>query len=229
MIPKFYFDVKQHIFDPANPYEYQTNPVWLDMRADRFTASYAAELLVKGKDEDGLGATIKTLIDRRVSERFMGWIDDSGISWSEKEAVRRGIIYEDEARKWYEQQTGLKVIECGFVERGEYLGCSPDGLIPELKRMIQIKIPLYQNYIQAALRLKGKPYIPQCEMELFVCDYEQNDLVFYNPEKKIGKIIPVKRNPETDLAILSKMRAAVRFRDNTIELLSENIRENYNG
>lgn len=228
MIPNFHYDVKQHLFDPANPYEYQTNPEWLDMRADRFTASHADELLVSGKDKDGLGKTIKTLINNRVMQRLTGWIDDSAVSWQEKEAVRRGIIYEDEARKWYERQTGLKVVECGFVERGEYIGCSPDGLVPEQKRMIQIKIPMPVNFINM-LHSEAKEFTSQCEMELFVCDYEQNDLVVYSPELGVGRIFPVKRNKDTDAKILSKMRAAAQYRDKTIQMISNVIQEGING
>jgi hypothetical protein len=212
MKPKFYFDLQQHIFDPNNRFNYQTNPDWLELRADRFTASNAADLLSKGKDADGLSKSIKTLINSRTMQNRTGWIDDSAVSYSEKECITRGRVYEDEARKWYERQTGRSVVECGFVERGSYIGCSPDGLVVDELRTVQIKIPMPANFVNAILN-GWKDYVPQCHFERFVCCFKVADLVIYSPELQTGKIIEIPADPEIDQNILSKIRSAVKYRN----------------
>lgn len=212
MKPRFKFDLQQHIFDPNNRFNYQTNPKWLDLRADRFTASNAADLLSKGKDKDGLSKTIKKLINSRAMQKRTGWIDDSAMSYSEKEAVTRGLVYEEEARQWYQRQTGRNVVECGFVERGSYIGCSPDGLVCDELRTVQIKIPMPANFVEAILN-GWKDYVPQCHFERFVCCFKVADLVIYSPELQTGKIIEIPADREIDQNILSKIRSAVKYRN----------------
>lgn len=214
MKPKFYFELQQHFFDPNNHFNYQTNPDWLAIRAERFTGSTAKEFLSKGKDKDGLSKSIKKQINSRVMQSKTGWIDDSAVSYSEKECVVRGLAYEDEARKWYESQTGRTVIECGFVERGSYIGCSPDGLVVDELRTVQIKIPMPANFVEAILDYSE--YLPQCHFERFVCQFKASDLVIYSPELQTGKIIEVPADPDIDKEILSKLRAAVRYQ-NTVK------------
>lgn len=212
MKPKFYFDLQQHIFDPNNRFNYQTNQDWLELRADRFTASNAKDLLSNGKDKDGLSKTIKKIINSRAMQNLTGWIDDSAISYSEKECITRGLVYEEEARKWYEQQTGRKIVECGFVERGKYIGCSPDGLVIDELRTVQIKIPMPANFVDAILN-GWEDYVPQCHFERFVCCFKVSDLVIYSPELRTGKIIEIPADQKIDLAILLKLRTAINYRD----------------
>lgn len=227
MKPRFYFNVKQHIFDPENRFNYQTNQEWLDLRADRFTASNASEFLSTGKDADKLSKSIKTLINSRVMQKFTNWIDDSATSYSEKDAVTRGLVYEDEARNWYQSVTGNSVVECGFVERGQYLGCSPDGLVCDKLKTVQIKIPMPGNFVNAILT-GWKDYVAQCQFERFVCCFKSADLVIYSPELQTGKIFTIESDPETDRAILSKMRSAVKYQDTAVAAIKEILANNTN-
>lgn len=226
MIPKFDFELEQHLFDPSDPYNFQTNPDWLEIRADRITASYAEELMVDGKTQDGLGKTIRKRLNKRVMQRYTGWVDDDAASWAEKEAIRRGIIFEREAIAWYSQMTGRKVVPCGFVTRGLYLGCSPDGIVVETdeRRMVQIKIPMPENYPEKIIDDGHMEYVPQVKMELFVCDFNISDLVIYSPELQAGEIIPIERDREFDKKILSKMRRAVQYQDKVDVKIREQIR-----
>lgn len=221
MKPQFYFDVEQHIFDPNDPYSYQTNEAWLALRADRITASIAGDLFVNGKHPTGLGADIINKIERRVMQRFTGWIDDEAASYAEKETIRRGIIFEREAAEWYERKTGRKVATCGFVSRGEYLGCSPDRIVlGDDRRLVQFKIPMPQNFLKEVMA-DGKDHERQCKTELYVCDYLINDLVIYSPELHTGHIREIKRAPEHDRMLLSKMRVAVRHREHATDVIKK--------
>ena len=212
MKPKFYLEVQQHIFDPNDKFNYQTNQDWLNLRADRITASIAGDLFVKGKHITGLGSGIIEKLERRAMQKFSGWIDDESLTYSEKDAIKRGIVYEDEAAQWYEKHTGRTVATCGFVERGKYLGCSPDRIVIGFdRRLLQIKVPMPQNFIKEVMA-EGKDHIAQCKTELFVCDYLVNDLLIYSPELQTGYIRHVERDPEHDKILLSKMRVAIKYR-----------------
>lgn len=227
MKPKFYFELPQHIFDPSDPYNYQTNPEWLEIRADRITASFAGELIVDGKTKDGLGKTIKKRLNKRIMQRYTGWIDDEAASWAEKEAIRRGIIFEDEAAKWYSRVKGWQVAPCGFVERGSYLGCSPDRIVVSETgpRLLQIKVPMPENYLEKIIDDGHLEYVPQCKTELFVCDFEVEDLLIYSPELKTGEIIEIKRDKEFDKKLLSKTHSAVIYQYRVDKKIREQIRE----
>lgn len=225
MKPKFYFDVKQHIFDPSNPWNYQTNEDWLELRKDRLTASFANDLLAKGRSVDGLSNTIKKLINKRVMQFYTTWIDDESVSYADKEELVRGLVYEQEARSWYEYETGDNVTECGFVERGKYLGCSPDGLILDKRRTLQIKIPMPANYISKCIDDGWAEYVNQCQMEMFVCDFDYADLVIYSPELGTGKRIELKRNNAVILRLLSQMRIAINYRARAFIEIENQIRK----
>lgn len=211
MKPKFYFDIPQHIFDPSNPWNFQTNEDWLALRRDRLTASLANDLLAKARTVDGLSNTIRRTINKRVMQFYTTWIDDECVSFQEREEVQRGLVYEQEARNWYESVTGDKVTECGFVERGKYLGCSPDGLILDKQRTVQIKIPMPANYLSKCF--DWSEYVNQCQCEMLVCGFNNADLVIYSPELGTGKRIGIKRDNSIFARILSQMRIAVSYRN----------------
>lgn len=211
MKPKFFFDVQQHIFNPENIYEYQTNQDWLDLRSDKITASIAGDLFVKGKHRTGLGSNIIATLERRALQKYSSWIDDEGISYSEKDAIKRGIVYEQEAAEWYEKKTNRSVATCGFVQRGQYLGCSPDRIVlGDDRRLVQIKVPMPQNFMKEIMA-DGESHVDQCKVELYVCDYLINDLVIYSPELKTGYIREIHRDPEHDKILLSRMRIAIKY------------------
>lgn len=226
MKPKFYFGIEQHIFDPSDPYNYQTDPEWLDIRANRITASFASELMASGKGPYGLGSSICKRLNKRAMQRYTGWIDDTAASLSEKEAVRRGVIYEREARDWYSRMTGRQVVTCGFVSRGAYLGCSPDAIvIGEDRRMAQIKVPMPENYPSKIISDGYLEYVPQVKMELYVCDFYVSDLVIYSPELRAGEIIQIDRDNDFDGKLLSKMRCAVQYQEQIDKKIQEQIRK----
>lgn len=217
--PKFYFDVQQHIFDKDNPYNYQTSEKWLSLRADKLTASYADGLIAAGKHPSGLGTKILEVLNKRIMECYSGWRDDASMSISGQEAVMRGICLEQEAADWYSRKTGRELVPCGFVSRGQYLGCSPDRICVDMsdkRRLVQIKIPMPHNFTKEIMA-EGASHVPQCKMELFVCDFHVNDLVIYSPELKTGYIREIERDQDFDRNLLSRMRFAVRYQEEAHE------------
>ena len=226
MKPKFYFDIQQYIFDPSDRSNYQSDPRWLNLRSDRITASISGDLFVKGKHKTGLGSEIISTLEKRALQKYTGWIDDTSVAYSEKDAIKRGIIYEQEAAEWYEKHTKRSVANCGFVGRGQFLGCSPDRIVLGFdRRLLQIKVPMPQNFMKEVMA-DGEKHVAQCKTELYVCDYLVNDLLIYSPELKTGYIREIHRDPEHDKTLLSKMRVAVKYQQELYDKIESLLKNN---
>ena len=99
---------------------------WLDVRSGKFTASIASKLLTPtGK----VSTQYKKEMGRIIAETLGLQPPEPHI---ETYWMARGSELEEEARNWFTLDTGLKVIEVGFIESGSRLvGVSPDGIIIE--------------------------------------------------------------------------------------------------
>jgi hypothetical protein len=62
------------------------------------------------------------------------------------QAMQHGIDTEAEARIAFELETGMEVQTVGFVEWNEWIGCSPDGLIPDSG--LEIKCPQSDTHLR---------------------------------------------------------------------------------
>lgn len=93
-------------------------------------------------------------------------------------AMQYGIDHESIAIDRYECETGLIVKPSGFIEHGDYLGVSPDGLVAN-DGAIEVKCPA------SGLAHEGIPnhYLPQCVGVLHICQREWIDFVSWSPEK----------------------------------------------
>ncbi|TNG94039.1 exonuclease [Pasteurellaceae bacterium USgator11] len=114
-------------------------------------------------------------------------------------AMERGNELEPLARMAYEFETGYSVQQVGGVYRDENRNVmvSPDGLIPELRKGLEIKCPKMSTHIRYILE-GGLPseYIIQVQANLWVTGYDTWDFVSYCPEyqKQTLFLITVKRN-----------------------------------
>ena len=128
-------------------------------------------------------------------------------------AMERGHTLEPEARRLYQAINEVTVTEVGFVSLGDYVGCSPDGLVGD-DGIIEIKGPRAKNF----LLWKTKNYImpdykTQIQFNLFVTGRKWCDFFVYHP--RLGYYcIRVEQNQETQEAI----RLAI---DSCIESIKE--------
>lgn len=116
-----------------------------------------------------------------IEESILG-LQDSGYKSA---FMERGNQLEPLARSAYEFLTGNAVNQVGGVylnEKKELL-VSPDGLIPELKKGLEIKCPKMSTHIQYIIN-GGVPseYIIQVQANLWVTGYKTWDFVSYCPE-----------------------------------------------
>lgn len=99
--------------------------------------------------------------------------------------MERGNQLEPQARAAYEFLTGNDVIQVGgvYLNEDREVMVSPDGLIPSLKKGLEIKCPKMSTHIRYLLE-DGVPaeYVIQVQANLWVTGYETWDFVSYCPE-----------------------------------------------
>ncbi|MFW9297694.1 YqaJ viral recombinase family protein [Glaesserella parasuis] len=97
----------------------------------------------------------------------------------------RGNQLEEQARMAYEFATGNDVVQVGGVYRNanKDMMISPDGLIPTLRKGLEIKCPKMKTHIKYIIE-GGVPseYIIQVQVALWVTGYDSWDFVSYCPE-----------------------------------------------
>lgn len=99
--------------------------------------------------------------------------------------MQRGNELEPRARMAYEFETGNDVMQVGgvYLNADKDLMVSPDGLIPSLKKGVEIKCPKMKTHIKYLLE-GGVPveYVIQVQAALWVTGYETWDFISYCPE-----------------------------------------------
>lgn len=187
----------------------QRSDEWFKLRLGVITASAAHKM--------NYSAQRKTYFYQILSERLTGIYIPLPIN----AAMQWGIDYEDEARIWYEEQTGNKVEEVGFVFKDEdrYAGCSPDGLIGK-HGLIEIKCPMSKTHIMQTLEGPKLEYRRQMQFQMWTTGRAWCDFVTYDPrcpEKIKGHI---KRIPRDEKAI-AQIEANVQKMREDIEAFME--------
>lgn len=150
----------------------QGTDAWLIQRLGKVTASRVADVIAKTKS--GYSASRANYMAQLVSERLTGQIQETYVN----DAMRHGIVTEDQARAAYEYKTGLIIQQVGFVPHPsiEMSGASPDGYAGD-DGLIEIKCPTVATHIET-LRSGKVPdkYIVQMMWQMAAtgrgwCDY----------------------------------------------------------
>lgn len=148
----------------------QRTDEWYQIRLGRLTGSDFHTFL-------GSSETKKNKLLQKAAEKITGESDEEHII---TEDIQRGIDLEDEAILMYEMQTGNTVDKVGFIERDEFSGCSPDGLVGE-DGIIEVKCPKQAVFLKQVVEDKIKPeYYTQIQYNLFVSGRKWCDYIAYN-------------------------------------------------
>jgi putative phage-type endonuclease len=157
---------------------------WFSVRLGKITGSGFHNLLSNSKSGVGLSKTALTYAYQLIAERLTGCRDEFGgnkyTEWgNENEAL---------AREFYEAETFNPVGQVGFVEKNEWCGCSPDGLVGE-DGMIEIKCPSTKKFVEI-IYTGDIPdnWIAQMLFNMWVCEREWCDFVLFDPRMKDRKI-----------------------------------------
>lgn len=155
----------------------QRSPEWFAARVGKITASRMGDLNAKTKT--GWGSSRANYIAELVAERLTG----KPYPKYESTEMRWGTEHETEARKCYEFENDVDVIETGFLEHPGLPMCggSPDGLIGS-DGLLEIKCPNTKTHIETLLtRTVPKEYLLQIQWNLDVTLRDWADFVSYDP------------------------------------------------
>jgi len=151
----------------------QGTPEWLQVRRGKFTASTFKSLMATKTTQ-----TYNDEIYRVAYERLTGESPEDFVS----DYMKRGTEMEPLARQKYEFETFNEVAECGFFEKSEFIGCSPDGLVDK-DGIVEFKCPKYSTMIKYLLdkRLPSE-YKYQVHSQLWITEREWCDFGAYHPK-----------------------------------------------
>lgn len=154
------------------------NPEWLALRTKYPTASECDKLITPAKLE--VSASLDKYVAYKLAER---WIGSPLQSFSGSAAMAQGKLREVDARNWYGMKMGVDVETPGFITTDdEKLGCSPDGLVLPLNRILEIKSPEPNTHVAWWLAggLPGDHRI-QVQAEMKCCNFEEADFLSHCP------------------------------------------------
>jgi exodeoxyribonuclease (lambda-induced) len=175
----------------------QGDPTWQMLKLGVISASSAAKVVSKGAGRETymaeLIAQVATGNKKEVTAKPMEW----------------GMEHEASARSAYEfmlDGVDMQEVLFSFMNDDFRVGCSPDGIIDNLKGS-EIKCPFTTEvYVQFVVDGKIKPeYLWQVNMSMLVTGCEQWDFVQYDPRmlKKPIHIVTVDRD-EKKIKILEE-------------------------
>lgn len=184
---------------------------WLALRAGKVTASRFSDVLSSGV---GRGRYMRELAAETLTGAPAASFSNDAMAW--------GVEHEPQARAMFELETGLKVVECGFVENSDYpgVGVSPDGLIGN-KGLIEIKCPnttTHLEWILAGHKVPAK-HKAQTQGQLLICERDYMSFVSFDPRiDRCLHIVDVGR----DANYIEKLADALRqFSDELNEMLEK--------
>jgi|SRR5699024_8098158 len=175
----------------------QQSPEWFAARKGRVTASKVGAIL--GIDphrtrEDVLRAMVREY--HGAESEFTGNI-----------ATEYGTAMEEEARAFYELDTGVDVEPAFFERLGGWSGASPDGYLGD-DGLIEIKCPYSRRDIDDPsefLDLKDQPhYFAQMQWQMYVTG--RGHCVFYQWAQGAQKLDVVQYDPDYVSEILPELR-----------------------
>ena len=122
-----------------------------------------------------------------MNELLANWLaggltHDSGNGF-QSEWMQRGVDLEDEAIAWYEMSVA-EVERVGFCVRDdEQAGCSPDALLLDSEKGLELKCPKASTHVQYLLDQKlPTGYIPQVQGSMWVTGFTSWDFLSYHPD-----------------------------------------------
>jgi hypothetical protein len=155
----------------------QRTDEWLAKKAGKISASKMKHALAFSKRD---GKPLQARQDYTVElayERLSG----TSIGIPMTPAMQWGVDVEPAARAAYEARKGVIIVPAGFlIMDNKYIGCSPDGLLPE--GGIEIKCP-FNPTVHALTWLNGMPeeHRPQLQCSMMVTGAPWWDFVSYDP------------------------------------------------
>lgn len=214
----------------------QRTPEWFNLRLGRFTSSEIFKLMTEprskaAKEAGELSQGAKTYAEEVAAEL----IYKSPAPFLETAAVQWGKENEPLAVEAYEQTTGRKVSEIGFITMGDFTGSSPDGLTDD-GGQIEIKCPFNRlNHLQNVINLNEpadllalhKNYFYQVQHQLYLTGLKYCDFVSFDPRLLEGdnwalciKILRIEPDAEIFARFDEKIQAGANYINDILNALN---------
>ena len=170
----------------------QGTEAWQNLKLGVLSGSNIAKALAK-KGTETRNTYMNELVGQIATRKF----DEINAK-----SLEYGKVNEVAARAAYEFETGHKVHQVGFIYSGDdkRLGVSPDGIIPSIKKGLELKCPItakvHVNFLCNDV-IKSE-YTYQVQFSLYVSQYETWDFASFNPSFKANmlKIITIEKDPK---------------------------------
>lgn len=194
--------IKHNRFMGINTYDLeQGTDDWLYSRAGVITASRAHDIIKPGRKKGTYSAAREVYMLELIAQVCTGRVPSS-VSFKQAEW---GHENEPLARDAYSAIDFDEVSECGLFYKDESLrvGISPDGLILDKSRGLEIKCPFTtQVHINTLLNKEIKPgYLTQCQFSMWASGFDRWDFCTFDNRMRGDKsnricVIPQERDNE---------------------------------
>lgn len=156
----------------------QGSEAWFKLKLGVVSASNAAKAVAKRDSETRL--TYMAELVAQVCTGLVEELNSKYLDW--------GNQHEDAARSSYEFSTGFNLTQVPFVFKDDSfrVGCSPDALIAEAGKGVEIKCPFNTvHFIKFLTEEKLKTeYVWQNQFQMWVTGAQTWDAVQYDPRMK---------------------------------------------
>lgn len=167
----------------------QGSDEWFAVRLGKITGSGVSALLSESRAKTGLSKTALSYAYQIVAERLTGQADN----FKGNQYTEWGNLQEARARELYQYETFLFVDEVGFVEKDDWCGCSPDGLVGD-DGMIEIKCPASKKFVEIVhTEIIPDEWLAQMQFNMWVCGRKWCDFVLFDPRFTEEKQLYIKR------------------------------------
>ena len=179
----------------------QGSPEWFEARLGMVTASRIADVMMKPTT-----AGYQNYRAQLVCERLTGQATETFTS----AAMQHGTETEPQARAFYELETGMDVIQVGFVPHPKltWAGASPDGLV-EGDGLVEIKCPQPATHIKTLTGAAiDRKYLLQMQWQMACTERDWCDFVSFCPALPM-EMQMFRQRVERDAETIEEVTAAV--------------------
>lgn len=185
----------------------QRTEEWYSARLGKVTASRVADVVAKTKS--GYSTSRANYMAQLLCERLTKVKGES----FQSSAMVWGVEQEPNARSAYEAETGLLVVETGFIPHPdiEWAGASPDGLVSD-EGLVEIKCPIPATHIDFLMTGKiPSNYETQMQWQMACTGRLWCDYVSYDPRLPANMQLKIVRIPRNQIYISELEREVSMF------------------
>jgi hypothetical protein len=189
----------------------QNDADWHQHRSGLITASQFKTVMANGKG--GTESKTRSGYMRRLAAEI---ITGEPLESFTSQAMARGHVMEDEARRYYAFLHDIEPQQVGFIRNGRK-GCSPDSLLGN-DGLLEIKSQRGDLLIETLMKDQFPPeHVAQVQGQLWITEREHCDIMVFWP----GMPTFVKRAGRDEVYIAKLSDAVDRFTDELDELVEK--------